>query len=506
MGFAEKRGSYWRGRYKVSEGKYGTVVDPTGAVVKYATKREAKQAADEEEAKVRRGTWRDPAAGQETFGEYASRWYDAQDLAASTMQNYRRHIEEHLLPEFEDKALAVILRTDVDTWEKREKAVYAASSVKTWRSTLHLILEDAVDEGLIPSNPAAKRRGRGKRAGRSRDRGPEKVITDPLGLLLIAERAALLSGRDDEFVAVILKGYTGMRWGEIVGLETEFARPGTIRVEHQLYELDSGELIRCPPKDDSYRTIDAMEWLSALVADHLARTKPTLCPCHGKRYVFRGQGTARTGGHQGAKLVDVARRAGVSTGTVSNVLNHPERVREETRIRVELAIAELNFVRGGAPTENAAHWRRNGFATWLFTPATSGWYPKKAPQEARPVPLLGAPWPGIPVRGRNAQHRADSCWLPIATGLTPHGLRHSHRTNMEDLGTEKVLMDQRMGHIDASVSARYAHVTPGMRRRLMAGLTEQWEASLDARRRMHPRSSLVVLERLLRARDFTAVT
>ncbi|GGU74523.1 hypothetical protein GCM10010211_45470 [Streptomyces albospinus] len=33
---------------------------------------------------------------------------------------------------------------------------------------------------------------------------------------------------------------------------------------------------------------------------------------------------------------------------------------------------------------------------------------------------------------------------------------------MEDLGTEKVLMDERMGHIDGSVSARYAHVTPGM--------------------------------------------
>jgi len=28
---------------------------------------------------------------------------------------------------------------------------------------------------------------------------------------------------------------------------------------------------------------------------------------------------------------------------------------------------------------------------WLFTPAVSGWYPKKAPQEARPVPLFGDP-------------------------------------------------------------------------------------------------------------------
>jgi hypothetical protein len=156
--------------------------------------------------------------------------------------------------------------------------------------------------------------------------------------------------------------------GEIVGLETEFARSGAIRVEHQLYQLDSGELIRCPPKDDSYRTIDAMDWLSALVANHVARTKPTPCPCHGKTYV-----------------------------------------------RVEQAIVDLGFVRGGLVTQHAAHGRRNGFATWLFTPAVSGWYPKKAPQEARPVPLLSEPWPGVPARGRGASDRADACWLPIAT-------------------------------------------------------------------------------------------
>ncbi len=46
-----------------------------------------------------------------------------------------------------------------------------------------------------------------------------------------------------------------------------------------------------------------------------------------------------------ASVKDVARRAGVSLGTVSNVLNHPSRVREETRQRVEQAIAELGFVR-----------------------------------------------------------------------------------------------------------------------------------------------------------------
>jgi DNA-binding LacI/PurR family transcriptional regulator len=57
--------------------------------------------------------------------------------------------------------------------------------------------------------------------------------------------------------------------------------------------------------------------------------------------------------HQGANVhpkgektptvADVARLAGVSRQTISNVLNAPERVRPETRARVERAIAELGY-------------------------------------------------------------------------------------------------------------------------------------------------------------------
>lgn len=44
-------------------------------------------------------------------------------------------------------------------------------------------------------------------------------------------------------------------------------------------------------------------------------------------------------------IKDVAERAGVSVGTVSNVLNRPDLVRLDTRLRVESAITELGFVR-----------------------------------------------------------------------------------------------------------------------------------------------------------------
>ncbi|MEV0598973.1 LacI family DNA-binding transcriptional regulator [Streptomyces sp. NPDC050315] len=44
-------------------------------------------------------------------------------------------------------------------------------------------------------------------------------------------------------------------------------------------------------------------------------------------------------------IKDVAREAGVSVGTVSNVINRPERVSQETRARVQAAIERLGYVR-----------------------------------------------------------------------------------------------------------------------------------------------------------------
>jgi hypothetical protein len=71
---------------------------------------------------------------------------------------------------------------------------------------------------------------------------------------------------------------------------------------------------------------------------------------------------------------------------------------------------------------------------------------------------------------------------------------------MEELGTPPKLMDERMGHEDGSVQARYSHVTAGMRSQLLDGLTRLWLAALDARRAMSPRSPVAVLDRLLAAR------
>jgi hypothetical protein len=151
---------------------------------------------------------------------------------------------------------------------------------------------------------------------------------------------------------------------------TRYVRPGSVRVEWQLYELDTGELHRCPPKAESHWNIHTPDWLGRLVSEHVARTPPTACRCHELTYVFSGHrppdGAVR---RPGATLADVARRAGMSPATASAALNHPEVVHEVTRSSIEKAVADLGYVRSGADGELAAHWRRNNFATRLFQPA-----------------------------------------------------------------------------------------------------------------------------------------
>ena len=57
-------------------------------------------------------------------------------------------------------------------------------------------------------------------------------------------------------------------------------------------------------------------------------------------------------------LHDVARLAGVSIATVSNVINNTKRVTSETRARVERAIAQTGYVPNEAARALASHRRR----------------------------------------------------------------------------------------------------------------------------------------------------
>ncbi len=76
MAHAENRGDYWRGRYRLPDGRLASVCGPTGEAIRFGKKRDAARAATEEEVKARGRAWRDPKLGRMSFCDYANRWYD----------------------------------------------------------------------------------------------------------------------------------------------------------------------------------------------------------------------------------------------------------------------------------------------------------------------------------------------------------------------------------------------------------------------------------------------
>jgi hypothetical protein len=63
-----------------------------------------------------------------------------------------------------------------------------------------------------------------------------------------------------------------------------------------------------------------------------------------------------------------------------------------------------------------------------------------------------------------------ACWLPVKDGLTPHGLRHGHKTWMAEDGIPEILAEQRLGHQVPGMRGLYAHASQQMREKLTAAL------------------------------------
>jgi hypothetical protein len=90
-----------------------------------------------------------------------------------------------------------------------------------------------------------------------------------------------------------------------------------------------------------------------------------------------------------------------------------------------------------------------------------------------------------------------ACWLPVKDGLTPHGLRHSHKTWMAEDGIPEILAEQRLGHQVPGMRGLYSHASQRMREDLTAALQARWEQSLRERAAIDPHSPVPLLDDLL---------
>ena len=408
--------------------------------------------------------------GKVTVSEWIDRWLATQDVGPSTVDTREYLIRRFIRPAWAGYELGSLSSEEITAWENAIPARTGVSRrvARDARSLLATILGDAAaaTPPLIPANPAIRPPNRGRRTGRRLERSPQTVWATPLQALLAAERAALLTGRDEDFTMVITMAYTGLRWGEAIGLERDFVHGDEIHVEWQLREIRS-TFHRLPPKNDSYRTpgwepclpVDLPPFLAGLLARQLADQSWQRCACAGQHggsghYVFPGPG-------------------------------------------------------GGHP-------RRSNYGRRVFRPACDGRYQAQSGKPPRVAIADASAWPGIPVttwaparpgipftppRGRGIRPVPGdiplACWLPVRYGLTPHGLRHSHKTWMAEDHIPEILAEQRLGHTVPGMRGLYAHASDRMRDDLRHALQARWEDSLRARARISPQSPVPLLGRLL---------
>jgi integrase len=264
VAYAEKRGKSdypWRVRFKLPDGTWDSASG-------FATEKAALDYGREQEADVRRGIWKDPKRSEILFKDWAAAWIEAQDVSLTTLSRYRTRLKNHLLPRWGGTKLADIKPLQVEEWATELGTRQKPLTVATNRGLLVTILEDAVWEGLIDVNPAHKRKRRGRYHRRA---ASEKVWVYEADALRVALNVRVLRGQW-AFVMVLLAAFTGMRWGELVGLEREFVwlDAGAVRVEWQLLEHDDGTFEKKPPKYESRRTLRIPPFLVAILREFLA--------------------------------------------------------------------------------------------------------------------------------------------------------------------------------------------------------------------------------------------
>lgn len=422
----------------------------------FATRKEAKRYAEEQEVEARRSRPRADSR-QLTFQEWAQEWHSGLDLEPSTMRNYASILQNHLIPQWGHWKMRDLENADqaIALWKKTLQAEYTDGTANSISSKLFTLLSDAIEQGIVRRNPAITKRRRGRIAPKRKRQQEARYghIVDPTQAFLIAERCAHLSGRDDEFVLVLAIYWMGLRWGEAVGLTRESAST-SFRLDHQLYEHPGKCWYWKEPKAGSERDIDVPPFLADLLDGQARRVRHPeapgpWCPC-------------------GDAL--------------------EEKYRHEHGITLFCGISKGDF-----------HQKANPFRARYFYPAARGEF-YGGTSQAFPVALADPddPWSTLHVgKGVRRPAEPEGVWSPVCPGLTVHGLRHSHRALLEEVGTPKVLMDERMGHADPSISARYSHVTPAMRRDLVERLQGRWMESVSRRAAMNLRSPVPLVEELL---------
>ncbi|WP_406344540.1 tyrosine-type recombinase/integrase [Streptomyces sp. NBC_00648] len=264
---AGKRRQFGRVR-KLPSGHYqARYLGPDGllrpAPETFRTKRDADDWLADKQSELRRGDWHDPDAGKVEFGPYASDWITERELTATTRQLYRSLLHHHLVPTFGAVVLAEISPPAVRRWRADKLASGTGpTTVAKAYALLRAILGTAVGDQMIRRNPCTIK-------------GASTVHTPERPTATVQEVYALAQAIQPRYrVLVLMAGFLGLRWGELVGLHRRDIDldHGSVRVRRAVAELANGQReIKAPKSAAGKRTVAIPAAILGELRDHLER-------------------------------------------------------------------------------------------------------------------------------------------------------------------------------------------------------------------------------------------
>lgn len=219
------------------------------------------------------------------FSEFVDVWkrdYGSKELAPTTYKRYCRMLETRILPYFGHFYINKIRPTDImkfyDLLEKdtqlirkkgnngsKTKKPLSGKTILEHHRLLRAMLHRAVYWQLIVSNPA-------ERVQPPRAKKPKRRSYDDEQTKILLENLEKLTVEDTKYkVAIILTIFTGVRLGELMGLEWQDVdfRNGIISINRSSqYLSDMGVFTKVPKTESSIREIAIPEFIISLLEEY----------------------------------------------------------------------------------------------------------------------------------------------------------------------------------------------------------------------------------------------
>lgn len=245
-----RRGTTYRVFWRTSDGLQRTQT--------FASKTEAREWRATVERLEAAGQAPDPARGDISLEVWAGQVLQTLHLKPKTAETYASLLRSRIIPTFGSQPIGSISRAQVRDWVSEMAGEVSAKRTRNAHGLLSRLLNEAVLEGRLLTNPAA---GVALPKAVSADVVPWTAEE----LLAVAAEAGRYQG------LIIWLGLMGTRWAETIGLEPYKIRDGVVRIDSTLSEVN-GRFHRVTTKTSVIRMLP----IPTLVQQHISLSEEGL--------------------------------------------------------------------------------------------------------------------------------------------------------------------------------------------------------------------------------------